>query len=79
MGRITWADQGVIASGSSAWTGAQVRFADIGGDARADYLVVDDSGGIHAFVNNGGNGRGGWADQGVFATGGGVPGARVHI
>jgi hypothetical protein len=53
LGRITWADQGVIASGSSAWTGVQVTFANIGGDARAD--------------------------QGVIATGVGVPGARVHI
>ncbi|MFE6973087.1 phosphatidylinositol-specific phospholipase C domain-containing protein [Streptomyces sp. NPDC057682] len=68
-GAIKWADQGVIASGSSAWTGDQVRFADIGGDARADYLVISPNGATHAYVNTGGDGRGGWSDQGVVATG----------
>ncbi|WP_314616999.1 phosphatidylinositol-specific phospholipase C domain-containing protein [Streptomyces stackebrandtii] len=68
-GVIKWTDQGVIASGSAAWTGGQVRFADVGGDARADYLVVGDQGATHAYVNTGGNGRGGWSDQGVIATG----------
>ncbi|WP_329619384.1 phosphatidylinositol-specific phospholipase C domain-containing protein [Streptomyces sp. NBC_01255] len=68
-GVIKWTDQGVIASGSAAWTGGQVRFADVGGDARADYLVVGDQGATHAYVNTGGNGRGGWSDQGVVATG----------
>ncbi|MFI5617676.1 GDSL-type esterase/lipase family protein [Streptomyces sp. NPDC051567] len=68
-GVIKWADQGVIASGSAAWTGDQVRFADIGGDARADYLVVEDNGATHGFVNTGGNGRGGWQDQDYIASG----------
>ncbi|MEU7293661.1 phosphatidylinositol-specific phospholipase C domain-containing protein [Streptomyces exfoliatus] len=68
-GVIKWSDQGVIASGSSGWTGDQVRFADVGGDARADYLVVGDQGATRAYVNTGGNGRGGWSDQGVIATG----------
>ncbi|MFE7626663.1 phosphatidylinositol-specific phospholipase C domain-containing protein [Streptomyces sp. NPDC057509] len=68
-GAIKWADQGVIASGSSAWTGDQVRFADVGGDARADYLVVGAQGAVHAYVNTGGDGHGGWQDNGVIATG----------
>ncbi|MCG7528557.1 phosphatidylinositol-specific phospholipase C domain-containing protein [Streptomyces sp. OfavH-34-F] len=68
-GNVKWSDQGVIASGSSAWTADQVRFADIGGDARADYLVVAEQGATHAYVNTGGDGRGGWSDQGVVATG----------
>ncbi|WP_457513336.1 GDSL-type esterase/lipase family protein [Streptomyces sp. TE33382] len=68
-GIVKWADQGTIASGSSAWTGSQVRFADIGGDARADYLVVDDNGATRAFVNMGGNGRGGWGNREYIATG----------
>ncbi|MGA5499380.1 phosphatidylinositol-specific phospholipase C domain-containing protein [Streptomyces cinereoruber] len=68
-GVIKWSDQGVIASGSSGWTSDQVRFADIGGDARADYLVISDQGATRAYVNTGGNGRGGWSDQGVIATG----------
>ncbi|MER8035007.1 phosphatidylinositol-specific phospholipase C domain-containing protein [Streptomyces hydrogenans] len=68
-GAVKWSDQGVIASGSSGWTGGQVRFADVGGDARADYLVVGDQGATRAYVNAGGNGRGGWQDLGVIATG----------
>ncbi|MCM2388359.1 phosphatidylinositol-specific phospholipase C domain-containing protein [Streptomyces albipurpureus] len=66
---IKWTDQGTIASGSAAWTGEQVRFADVGGDAYADYLVVDDNGATRAFVNTGGNGRGGWAEKGYIASG----------
>ncbi|MGW1281346.1 GDSL-type esterase/lipase family protein [Streptomyces tsukubensis] len=65
----TWSDQGVIASGSAAWTDDQVRFADVGGDARADYLVVEANGATRAYINTGGNGRGGWQDKGYIATG----------
>ncbi|MGW5003571.1 GDSL-type esterase/lipase family protein [Streptomyces hydrogenans] len=68
-GAIKWTGIGYIASGSSAWHGDQVRFADIGGDSRADYLVVAANGALRAFVNEGGNGRGGWDDRGVVATG----------
>ncbi|MFI2008808.1 GDSL-type esterase/lipase family protein [Streptomyces jumonjinensis] len=68
-GTVKWTDQGYIASGSSAWTGDQVRFADIGGDARADYLVMEPNGAVRAFVNTGGDGRGGWQYQGYIASG----------
>ncbi|MER7047505.1 GDSL-type esterase/lipase family protein [Streptomyces jumonjinensis] len=68
-GAVKLVDQGVIASGSAAWTGDQIRFADIGGDARADYLIVEPNGATRAFVNTGGNGRGGWDDRGTVASG----------
>ncbi|MFJ5774669.1 GDSL-type esterase/lipase family protein [Streptomyces sp. NPDC093094] len=68
-GTVKWADQGVIASGSAQWTGQQVRFADVGGDARADYLVLSPNGAVRAFVNEGGDGRGGWRDIGTIAGG----------
>ncbi|MEU8762715.1 GDSL-type esterase/lipase family protein [Streptomyces sp. NPDC048659] len=68
-GKVNWLDKGYIASGSSQWTGAQVRFADVGGDARADYIVLSPNGAVRAFINNGGNGNGGWQDIGVIATG----------
>ncbi|MFJ2413712.1 GDSL-type esterase/lipase family protein [Streptomyces brevispora] len=64
-----WSDQGIIAGGSAAWTDNQVRFADVGGDARADYLVVEPNGATRAYINQGGNGRGGWLDKGYIATG----------
>lgn len=47
----------------------KLRFADINGDGRADYLVVQDNGAVLAWVNNGGTGQGGWINQGVFASG----------
>ncbi|MFC5724596.1 FG-GAP-like repeat-containing protein [Streptomyces gamaensis] len=78
-GRGGWKDYGQIATGSG--TGAtpeKIRFADINGDGKADYLVVEDNGSVRAFVNNGGDGRGGWKDYGRIATGAG-PGYRVRI
>ncbi|GGZ31317.1 hypothetical protein GCM10010387_26490 [Streptomyces inusitatus] len=79
-GRGGWEDRGTVASGSTAWTGGQVRFADIGGDARADYLIVDDNGAIRAFANTSApTGPVKWTDQGVIATGTGAPGSRVRI
>ncbi|MFE7131913.1 GDSL-type esterase/lipase family protein, partial [Streptomyces sp. NPDC057638] len=46
-----WSDQGVVATGSAQWTGEQVRFADINGDQRADYLVLDANGATRALLN----------------------------
>ncbi len=68
-GTVKWTDQGVIASGSSQWTAEQVRFADVSGDARADYLVLAPNGAVRALVNEGGDGRGGWRDIGTIASG----------
>ncbi|MDG4856908.1 GDSL-type esterase/lipase family protein [Streptomyces sp. T-3] len=68
-GPAKWSAQGYISSGSSNWTGGQVRFADVGGDKRADYLVLSANGAVHAFINEGGDGHGGWKDAGTIATG----------
>ncbi|MGW1275657.1 GDSL-type esterase/lipase family protein [Streptomyces tsukubensis] len=68
-GTVKWTDHGVIAAGSAQWTGDQVRFADIGGDNRADYLILSPNGAVRAFVNEGGDGRGGWRDIGTIASG----------
>ncbi|MFB7669773.1 GDSL-type esterase/lipase family protein, partial [Kitasatospora sp. NPDC056138] len=47
----------------------RVRFADWDGDGRADYIVVNDDGSVHVYLNRGGDGHGGWVDDGVVATG----------
>ncbi|MGK4584206.1 FG-GAP-like repeat-containing protein [Kitasatospora sp. HPMI-4] len=47
----------------------RVRFADWDGDGRADYIVVNDDGSVHVYLNRGGDGHGGWLDDGVVATG----------
>ncbi|WP_018554712.1 FG-GAP-like repeat-containing protein [Streptomyces sp. ATexAB-D23] len=79
-GRGGWQDNGAIATGSSGWLAGQIRFADINGDGRADYLVLDDNGAVHAYLHTAGTaGTVKWADQGVIATGTGAPGFRVHI
>jgi hypothetical protein len=46
-----------------------VRLADIDGDGRADYLLLDSAGAVSAVVNRGGDGRGGWVGAGQVATG----------
>jgi hypothetical protein len=48
----TWTSIGQIATGLG-WAGKGVRFADIDGDGRADYLYVDGGGALTAFKNNG--------------------------
>ncbi|MFJ4682482.1 GDSL-type esterase/lipase family protein [Streptomyces sp. NPDC088789] len=68
-GRGGWEDLGTVASGSAQWTGAQVRFADLNADRRADYLVVGANGSVRALLNRGGDGRGGWEDLGPIAAG----------
>ncbi|ARZ67213.1 esterase [Streptomyces albireticuli] len=73
-----WTDHGQIATGAGA-PGTHVRFADINGDDKADYLVVDDNGAVRAFLNNGGDGHGGWTDSGRIATGNGTPGNNVRF
>ncbi|WP_344024826.1 trypsin-like serine protease, partial [Streptomyces luteireticuli] len=73
-----WSDSGVIATGTGA-PGVNVRFADVNGDGKADYLVVGDNGSVHAFLNKGGDGHGGWTDYGIIATGAGSPRNKVRF
>ncbi|MEU5189961.1 FG-GAP-like repeat-containing protein [Streptomyces klenkii] len=73
-----WTDRGIIATGTGA-PGYKVRFADVDGDGKADYLVVGDNGSVHAWINNGGDGQGSWADRGVIATGTGAPAHKIRF
>jgi hypothetical protein len=73
-----WLDYGQIAAGVGA-PGGNVRFANIDGDRRADYVTVDSNGAVHAWLNRGGDGHGGWLDYGQVATGVGVPGSKVRF
>jgi hypothetical protein len=67
-GRGGWLDQGIVATGVTK-DHTSVRFADFDGDFRDDYLVIEDSGVVRVWLNRGGDGRGGWQDGGVAATG----------
>ncbi|WP_449476119.1 FG-GAP-like repeat-containing protein [Streptomyces abikoensis] len=77
-GHGSWTERGTFASGVGE-PGRKVRFADIDGDGKADYLVLQDDGTVQAWINNGGNDRGGWIKRGTFATGVGEPGSRVRF
>lgn len=71
----------LIAYGSPGGTRHMVHFADINGDGRADYLVVDDTTGAVRCYYNGGliDGVGWiWQDQGTIAAGVG-PGKGVRF
>ncbi|KAM5501266.1 hypothetical protein McanMca71_005380 [Microsporum canis] len=83
ISKITWVQQGTIATGIGK-PGVGVRFADINGDGRAEYLYVDPVGAVTAYLNAGftyGNNKDGtvvWIPQGLIATGVG-PGRREDI
>jgi hypothetical protein len=75
--KVGWLPQGTIATGIGK-DGAGVRFADLNGDGRAEYLYVDSNGAVEAYLNLGGPDDGpnaakvGWLPQGTIATGVGV-------
>ncbi|HEY0193006.1 MAG TPA: FG-GAP-like repeat-containing protein [Kofleriaceae bacterium] len=73
-----WQSIGQIAGGTGA-PGSQVRFADLDGDGKADYLVLADNGAVSAWINNGGDVGGGWSGRGVIATGTGAPASQVRF
>ncbi|MEU0342393.1 GDSL-type esterase/lipase family protein [Streptomyces bobili] len=51
--RPGWISRGQIASGGAG--GVEVRWADVDGDGRDDYLLVDDRGRVDAYLNRGGD------------------------
>ncbi|MEU7134732.1 FG-GAP-like repeat-containing protein [Streptomyces sp. NPDC046261] len=77
-GRGGWVSWGRVAAGVGV-TGDKVRFADINGDGKADYIAVDDKGGLRAWINNGGDNRGGWTEYGTIASGVGVTADKVRF
>ncbi|KAJ6508146.1 hypothetical protein C8R45DRAFT_966453, partial [Mycena sanguinolenta] len=72
--KVSWFPAGTIATGIGE-DGAGVRFADLNGDGRAEYLWIDENGAMTAYLNlgseTGGEGAAnvGWLAQGVVATG----------
>ncbi|EAU69455.1 FG-GAP-like repeat-containing protein [Stigmatella aurantiaca] len=67
-GRGGWEPIGQIAGGVTT-DASRVRFADHDGDGKTDYLVIDATGEVQAYLNRGGDGRGGWVVLGRIATG----------
>ncbi|KAJ7804831.1 hypothetical protein B0H14DRAFT_2383470 [Mycena olivaceomarginata] len=72
--KVVWSPSGSIATGIGE-DGTGVRFADLNGDGRAEYLWLDENGAMTAYLNLG-SPTGGlaaanvdWLPQGVVATG----------
>ncbi|MEU5158880.1 FG-GAP-like repeat-containing protein [Streptomyces sp. NPDC020875] len=65
-GDASWTNLPGFAKGSSNWSKEDVRFADIDGDGRADYLVLGVNGSVRMYHNRG-NGQ--WTDRGLIASG----------
>ncbi|KAJ7754555.1 SGNH hydrolase-type esterase domain-containing protein [Mycena metata] len=69
--KIKWVAQGTVATG----IGRGVRFADLNGDGRSEYLYLEEDGAMSAWLNIAGPNNGpnaakpGWLAQGVVATG----------
>jgi lysophospholipase L1-like esterase len=75
-----WLPRGRIASGTGL--DGRIHFADMDGDNRDDYLVLNADGAVDAWRNVGGdqNGSPGWISMGRIASGvGAAPSAVVHF
>ncbi|MFJ4185323.1 FG-GAP-like repeat-containing protein [Kitasatospora sp. NPDC089509] len=63
-----WQDLGIVATGLTTDL-SRVRFADMDGDGRADYNVINPDGSVTTYLNRGGDNGGGWQNLGRTATG----------
>jgi lysophospholipase L1-like esterase len=77
-----WLPAGTIASGVGV-PGSQIRFADIEGDGRDDYLNVNPDSSVDEYFNGGpdGSAQDGWTwtDYGEIASGVGAPGSQIQF
>ncbi|MFJ1767404.1 FG-GAP-like repeat-containing protein [Amycolatopsis sp. NPDC088138] len=63
------ASRPALGAATEAGGSGKVRWADFDGDGRADYLTVASTGAVSAYLNRGGDGRGGWSVLGQIASG----------
>ena len=77
-----WTPAGTIATGVGA-PGSQIQFADLTGDGRADYLVVNPDGSVQAWLNGGQDAAVPdgwlWTPAGTIADGVGAPGSQIQF
>jgi hypothetical protein len=52
-GKWLWIDRGVVAGGAGLGPGKGVRFADLNGDGRVDFIYLHPDGKATAFINGG--------------------------
>ncbi len=82
---VGWWPQGVVATGTGS-PGSRIKFADLNGDGRADYLIIDDIGGVDVYLNLGpkagtdpNGGQVEWWPQKKTATGVGGTRLQTHF
>ncbi|MFI9782033.1 FG-GAP-like repeat-containing protein [Kitasatospora sp. NPDC051984] len=63
-----WQDLGKVAGGVTS-DRSRIRWADINGDGRADYNIINPDGSITSYTNNGGDTGGGWTLRAKIASG----------
>ncbi|GAA1700845.1 hypothetical protein GCM10009765_57970 [Fodinicola feengrottensis] len=63
-----WVAVGQVATGVTT-DASQVQFADIDADAHADCLRTNANGSVNGWLWNGGDGHGGWIDEGQITPG----------
>ena len=63
-----WLPLGQVATGLTT-DASHVRFADVDGDGRTDYVLLNADGSVSVWLNRGGDGHGGWLPLGQIATG----------
>ncbi|WP_433797580.1 FG-GAP repeat domain-containing protein [Actinoplanes sp. CA-252034] len=74
---VAWTSIGDVATGAGGRD--QLRFADLNGDGRDDYLVIGDQGQVKAWLNSGTGNQVTWTSQGEIATGVGAAGGTVFF
>ncbi|CZR50217.1 uncharacterized protein PAC_00089 [Phialocephala subalpina] len=67
-GTYKWSSLGTIATGLGG-TRDTIRFADIDGDGRADYIYVGPTGSLTAYLNYGSGTKPSWQNMGQIAAG----------
>lgn len=73
---IRWEEHLNWAPGVWYGTRDKLRLADVNGDRKADYLMVGANGQVHAYINNGGAGAGGFTERLSFVNPTGYPGEK---
>ncbi|MFE9775750.1 GDSL-type esterase/lipase family protein [Streptomyces sp. NPDC005931] len=76
MYQVRWVEWLNWAPGVSYGSRDKLRLADVNGDRRADYLMVGAKGAVHAYMNNGGRGAGGFEEHLNFVHETGYPGSK---